>query len=376
LGILDAMRRSLLVVLSSAVALSIAPVTAGAHDYWLVPNALYVARPPRTVTVSMFVGDGFVAEEEKPHETDRTERLELVTRAGRTSLGDVTQDDARPTLRITLRDEGGYLVVVHRNVARIELEAAKFDTYLKDEGLDAIIAERARRGESAKPGRERHVRFLKALIQAGDDHDDVFATDSGEALAIVPRQNPVFVSPGDELEVRLNHRGAPFAGSKLEAISRVGSDIRAATYVTDADGNARVTIDRRGTWLLRAVHMTRCEGCEDADWQSAWTTYTFGSAPSEPSDVIAPSMFLVAPSHIPEEATTPNRSDVPQLPPPRSGCACSATEGTTPHAGLRLLTLALVAAGAVIGRRLRRERPRHLAQLVGASAGSGAPHRL
>lgn len=346
MGILDAMRRPLLVVLVALATFSSAVRDAAAHDYWLVSNALYVARPPRTLGVSMFVGDGFVAEEEKPHASGRTERLDVVTRAGRTPFGDASADGALPALRVTVRDEGGYLIVLHRNAARIELEAAKFETYLKEEGLEAISAERARRGEGAKPGRERYVRFLKTLVQVGDDRDDVFATESGEALGIVPRQNPVFVAPGGTLDVRLVLRGAPLAGTKVEALSRVGSDIRAAAYVTDRDGNARITIDRRGAWLLRAVHMARCEGCEDADWQSAWTTYTFGSAPAEASDVVAPSMFLVAPTHVPQEATTPNRSDVPQLPPPRSGCACSTREAGAIHPWRWAALVALVAVAA------------------------------
>jgi len=35
------------------------------------------------------------------------------------------------------------------------------------------------------------------------------------------------------------------------------------------------TLGQRGAWLVRTVHMQRCIGCDDADWESFWAAYSF-----------------------------------------------------------------------------------------------------
>ncbi|MER3633111.1 MAG: hypothetical protein C4325_13940 [Blastocatellia bacterium] len=47
-------------------------------------------------------------------------------------------------------------------------------------------------------------------------------------------------------------------------------------YTTDPTGIATIELSANGTWLIRAVHMERCDrACEGADWQSYWAAMTF-----------------------------------------------------------------------------------------------------
>ena len=90
----------------------------------------------------------------------------------------------------------------------------------------------------------------------------------------------------------ISRRAAPRRDDR--GLSRIGADVRKATYVSDAHGRINVVMDRQGVWLVRMVHMTRCEGCDDADWQSFWSSYSFASA-SAPT-VVAPNMFSPQPT--------------------------------------------------------------------------------
>ena len=281
--------RALRGILAAAVRAILAS-RAHAHDYWLVPAELVVPGD-RDVAVSLFVGEDFVSDEEKPFEPPRYPRLSLL-HAGRVQdLAGAAVAGARPLLRLPLRGEGGHLLVVDRNASRIELEPRKFEAYLAHEGLGAVIRERARLGESDKPGRERYSRYLKALVQVGRVRDETYGASIGQRIELVPEVNPVFLEPGAELPVVVRFAGEPLAGAKLEAFSRDGADIRGASYTTDVAGRVRVAIDRRGVWLLRLTHMVRCQDCSDADWESCWTSYTFASADPSGSVVAAPSMF-------------------------------------------------------------------------------------
>jgi uncharacterized GH25 family protein len=280
--------------LALALTLAAMPAPALAHDFWLVPSELVVPGD-RDVAISLFVGEDFVAESEKSFERPRFPRVAHL-HAGKTAdLRGAAVDGAAPILRAPIRGAGGHLIAIDRSPTNITLEPAKFEAYLEHEGLGAVSKERARLGESQKPGRERYSRHLKALVQVGGTRDATYGTIVGQALELVPEAHPVFVEPGGVLPVAVRFRGKPVVGAKLEAFSRSGADIRGASYTTDAAGKVRVAIDRRGVWLLRLTHMVRCTGCADADWESFWTSYTFASANPSGSAVAAPSMLAPKP---------------------------------------------------------------------------------
>jgi uncharacterized GH25 family protein len=267
-----------------------APATA--HDFWIVPSELVVPADKR-IPISLFVGEAFVAEDEKPFQQSRVVTFRhFHGQAADDVLAekDAYRDGAKPMATIDVRGAGGHLLAMDRKPTNIELTASKFEDYLRHEGLAPLVELRAKLGESGKPGRERYSRYLKSLIQVGDVKDDVFGIVTGAILELVPQQHPVFVEPGRTLSVQVRFRGQPLPLARLEAASRQGANIQIRNLVADERGLVSVPIDRRGVWLLRMVHMVRCEGCADADWESFWTSYTFASWPEPGKSVVAPSM--------------------------------------------------------------------------------------
>lgn len=63
---------------------------------------------------------------------------------------------------------GTYLVVMTIKPRFIEIKAPDFATYLTHEGLERIVAERAKAGETERAGRERYSRYAKAVVRTGD----------------------------------------------------------------------------------------------------------------------------------------------------------------------------------------------------------------
>lgn len=251
------------------------PATALAHDYWLAPTS-YRLKAPAVVDVSLFVGESLNPEEERVLERSRYPRAEVLSTTESLPLFDPRRPEGKkPIFSFTPVSQGGHLLVVDRNASTIEMHAAKFEDYLKHEGLGHIIEARAKRGESKIAGRERYSRCLKALVQVGDARDDVYAKRSGQTLEIIPRSNPAFVKPGDVLEARVEFRGRPLPGVQFEAVSLVRGRPVVDRYSTDGNGSVQIDIKRGGVWLLRLVHMVRCEGCQDLDWESFWSAYTF-----------------------------------------------------------------------------------------------------
>ncbi len=250
------------------------------HDYWLATPTLVVPSD-QDVGVHLLVGEHLVSEEDRQLETQRTPRIDLFHGTEKTDLVPTAVEGAMPAFNFSLKGGGGHLLVVDRVPAMVELEAARFEKYIQAEGHKGIIEERAKRGESAKPGRERYRRNLKALFQVGTARDGTFGIDAGQTIELVPEQHPVFAAPGDTVTFRLTFRDQPLANHHVVALSKgtgAVAVVHSADYTTDADGRVKVAIDRRGEWLVRGVNMIRCETeCDANEWDSYWFAYSFAN---------------------------------------------------------------------------------------------------
>jgi uncharacterized GH25 family protein len=286
-------RRRLLSAAFAAAALLL-EASAEAHDYWLVPKTPVVAtlEEAEDIPLSLFAGEDFVADEEKAFESARVARFTVFHGGQFTVLEGL--DGAIPFAHAHLHSKGGYLFALDRNLAQIELPAEKFEEYLRTERLDGILSERARRGETASPGRERYRRCLKAFVEVGKGADESFDITVGQKLELSPGDSPVDVRPGGVLRFLVQFEGAPLDGAQVEALSRVGAEVRARWYRADEHGIVTVPIDRRALWLVRTVQMVRCRGCLDADWESTGASYVFASTALDDSTVKAPSLLVVA----------------------------------------------------------------------------------
>ena len=249
----------------------------GAHDYWFEPDRL-TAAPGATVTVRLLVGEKLQAEDERGFQRARIERLELASAKGRREVSGEFIEDAKPFGTVRLESPGWQVLAMERTASSITLEAGKFEEYLKEEGLEHVIAERARLGESRKPGRERYRRYLKACLWAGDPAGGPMP-DLTLRLDLTPLfAGGVVPAVGDEAAVRVGFENAPLAGAAVFAAVRdAAGQLHAQKLTTGADGVAHFRLTHAGMWVVRLVHMRRAPaGDPVADWESYWAACTFG----------------------------------------------------------------------------------------------------
>lgn len=246
------------------------------HEYWLEPNNFWL-RSGEASGVRLFVGDALKEPEEKPYQPGKTDAFDLISNDGTVDLRSLAEADKMPILEFSSRVEGTYLLSMTRNWSYIKLDAAKFEDYLREDAMEYIIADRKRRGESEKEGRERYSRYIKSLIQVGDAKTSAAKTRVGTKIEIVPLENPYSKKVGSDLKLQAWFNGRPLALKTIFADNRDGTDIKTQTVTTDEQGRFTIKLDRKGLWLVRTVHMQRCEkNCVDADWESFWAALTFG----------------------------------------------------------------------------------------------------
>jgi uncharacterized GH25 family protein len=260
-----ATRAALAFVFSCGVALSV-PLTA--HDFWIEPSTF---EPPvdSVVRIGLRVGPGFDAE---PVVRD-SQAIDAFFVAGPNGRQEVIGRDGFNPAGLFRVSAPGTLVVGYRSKpSPLKLDAAAFEKYLKEEGLERIIETRARSGRSAADGVEIFSRSVKSLLLAGngprDGHDRVL----GLTLELVPERHPASLAADRRMPVRLLYQGAPLQGALVVALSQVNKPSLQAR--TDRHGRVAFPLSS-GVWMIKAVHMVPAKAGSGAEWESLWSSLTF-----------------------------------------------------------------------------------------------------
>jgi uncharacterized GH25 family protein len=255
--------------LVAAAALLVAS-SALAHDFWLAPSKFRVGR---NEAVDIAQRCGVAYEGEAVYRSDlRTERFVVLGPDGTAEVPGKDRSD--PSGRVTLPKDGVYVVALLSKRRSIEVDAPKFEEYLKEEGLDSVAKLRADRKLTDKPGREVFVRCAKALLHVGagaaEGHDRV----AGLRLEVVPETNPFVVASGAELSFRVLFEEKPLPAALVVARSRAEPK-HVVSSRTDGDGRVKLTLDRAGEWMVKCVHMVEAPVETGMDWESLWGSVTF-----------------------------------------------------------------------------------------------------
>jgi uncharacterized GH25 family protein len=254
-------------------ALILATQPARAHDFWIEPDN-FSPDPGAAVAVSLREGMEFKGNS-LPYVNDWFSDFSKVDAGGRTDVISIMGDD--PAAQLNMKT-GALLLGYRSNRNYTELDAAKFNNYLKDEGIEFIRAERIANNQDDQPAREYFVRCAKALLQSGRADDDVYGTELGYILELVALNDPYSLSVGDELGFRLMYRGEPAGNLLVQAFTRADPKIKQRVR-TDEEGFAKIQLTEAGIWMVKAVNIQPIIGDPKADWQSYWASYVFALEP-------------------------------------------------------------------------------------------------
>ena len=154
------------------------------------------------------------------------------------------------------------------------MAADKFNQYLKEEGLDAVLATRASRNETGAAAHELFSRCAKSLVFSGSPSEAQGDRPLGFTLELVAERNPYAVRPDQDLPVRLIYENRPLAGALVVAMNRLNPAEKLSAR-TDKDGRVRFKLRPGGMWLIKAVHMVPAPAGTHAEWASFWASLTF-----------------------------------------------------------------------------------------------------
>ena len=256
---------------------------ASAHEYWLLPDR-FAAAPGDEIAIAHIVGTGWPGET-LARDPRRVVRFAVVDRKGERPIEG--EPGADPAGIVALRTRGVAIAVYRSNPSSVSLEPTLFESYLRDEGLDAVVAFRAAHGESALNGEEMFSRNAKAVVVAATDGASpaklaaltsrdaaLLRRPLGLTLEIVPETDVRQLASGVPFVLRVLYRGKPLAGALVKSFPQ-GSVVTESRVRTDAAGRATMTLGKPGVWLINAVHMIDAPAASGARWESLWSSLVF-----------------------------------------------------------------------------------------------------
>ena len=256
--------------LLAALLLAIGGTAVAAHDMWIEPTG-FLPTVGRTVGFRLRVGQDFLGDP-LPRDPSLIDRFVVLD--GDTTTPVVGRDGADPAGLMRVGAAGLFVVAYHSKPSPVVLQAPKFNQYLKDEGLEAIAALRAKSGDSNAEAREVFVRCAKSLLLAGPASEAQRDRVVGMPLELVAERNPYLLASGQSLAVRLLYKDRPLAGALIVALNQRDPMARVAAR-SDKNGRVQLRLSEPGPWLVKAVHMIPAPAGTDSQWESFWASLTF-----------------------------------------------------------------------------------------------------
>lgn len=236
-----------------------------AHDFWLQTSTFY-PKLEELVLIHTMVGHRFEGEA-LPRNPYHIKQFLLANINGVAPV--MGMDGKKPAGIIRVRIPGLYILGYHSNRTFNEMEASKFEDYLREEGLEHVIELRAKKNESQKKGLEYFSRYAKTMVAVNGDCSGPYDHVFGFPLELVPQQNPFTFQTGKDFSILLLYKGKPLEGAIIKASQYEDKD-KIILQKTDANGLIQLPIAKGGAWIISVIHIVELPKGMDADWESFW----------------------------------------------------------------------------------------------------------
>lgn len=247
-----------------------------AHEFWLEPQKFLLTIGEK-INFRIFVGENFTGEKVDFTKFSLQKFTHYTSKGEENTKGNLTEQNINDFLKFEI--EGNHLIAFNNTNKHIELEAEKFNEYLKEDGLTNALAFRKKQGQLNKKGREEYQRCAKTLLQVGNIHDETYQINTGMKLEIIPEQNPY--ASANSLTFKVLYDNRPLKNALVvvwqKPLTPEGDfKTNKREFRSDAKGKIKFSFEPKGVWMVSSVNMVPHTNLTEADWQSYWGSYTFG----------------------------------------------------------------------------------------------------
>ena len=212
------------------------------HEFWIQPDK-FIYKYAEPVNIKFMAGENFTGEN-WTGDRDKIKSLRLY-------FGDVTDknfdDDLGKnkgdSLQIAMLDEGTVMVALNTTNSFIDLDAAKFNDYLREDGLTEALDSREKNGDTVKNGHENYQRSVKTIFQVGDKFTNGYKQKTNLPLDIIPTAHPYTISKDGNFKVKIFFMGEKLKNTKVKVWHKLDDKISQEEYKTDDEGEDRSRVE-------------------------------------------------------------------------------------------------------------------------------------
>ncbi len=257
---------SLFLVLLMSIVLS-------AHEFWLQPDK-FIYNTGDEINIKLMVGENFEGEN-WIGDSAKVQQLMIYQH-------DVLDDLSKKisgkgdSMQFNCYEEGNAMVAFNSKNSFLELDAAKFNDYLKEDGMLNAINYRKQHNEMDSASKEYYQRSVKTLIQIGSKSDNVFLKETNLPLDIIPLSNPYLIKKEKKLYLKIFFNKVLLANALIKVWHNENNKTEEQDLMTNEKGEISFEVNPTGRWMVSTVKMEHIDNDEKANWQSYWGSLTWG----------------------------------------------------------------------------------------------------
>lgn len=245
-----------------------------AHEFWLNLDK-FIYKKGDTANIKFRVGENFEGE----NWNNNRSKINFLTFYQGSTIKDMAakiSDNNGDSLQFKLANEGTAMIVYNGLNSFIELEAAKFNDYLVEDGLQEAIDYRKQHNETDSMSREFYQRSVKTILQVGNKYDETYKTPTELPVDIVLQTHPYQIQKAEEVKFKVLFQKKPLPNHLIKLWHRIESKTVYTDKMTDKNGYVTFQIKNTGKWMISTVKMIRLQNNPKAEWQSYWGSCTWG----------------------------------------------------------------------------------------------------
>jgi uncharacterized GH25 family protein len=262
------MKKSILLLIISFLVLPML-----AHEFWLQPEK-FMYQPAENINIRFWVGENFEGSNWGGNHA-KINSLQLYMDDITDDMADQVSEEKGDSLQLSIFDEGTAMIAFNSTNSFLQLDSAKFNAYLKEDGLNSTIDYRTAHNENDSSGREFYQRSVKTLIQVGGKKTNI-SRQTNLPLDIIPASNPYALKNDDSLTVKILFNKQPLINQLVNVWQRNNNETTRQQYITNNKAEITFTVFTSGKWMLSTVKMIPLENDPQASWQSFWGSCTWG----------------------------------------------------------------------------------------------------
>jgi uncharacterized GH25 family protein len=256
-----------------------------AHEFWLQPDKFIYERG-EPINIRFNFGENFEGENWSG-DTSKIKSLNFYYGNVQDELTPAMGIEKGDSIQFSVLDEGTAMVTFNSKNSFIQLDSAKFNAYLQEDGLNEAIEYRKEHYETDSSGREFYQRSVKTILQIGREFTNTFKQKTDLPLDIILQQNPYSFKDSQTLTIKIFFQNEPLKNKLIKIWHRVNGKTIKQEMPTDEDGEISFVVETIGEWMVSCVKMVRNSDSNAGpilpagrqvaiEWQSYWGSCTWG----------------------------------------------------------------------------------------------------